>query len=271
MREWYFRKNASIAHIGTIGMADALNWPDGARQGKWQRRKRTNGMEAQDMKKIQDREQTQEVFENDIAMYLKMFCEEQGIEDMKKESQSVWNAALMYIKKHVFNAPGILKMSKPLEGYINNNYNNQYSNVNLSNCNAYDIDKVNSICNYYIYMCYLYNKSISIQGFSKLTGISDTVIYEWGTNDSRKLSTSSVVIYEKLTAERENSWTAKLESMNHPTAIAILLNKHYGYNLPGVTKEQKQIQGRTPEQIAAEYGQELCENMAQLEMPKMPG
>ena len=26
--------------------------------------------------------------------------------------------------------------------------------------------------------------------------------------------------------------------MNHPTAIAILLNKQYGYNLPGVSREQ---------------------------------
>lgn len=218
-----------------------------------------------DLKKA--KEQEQEVFENDIAMYLKMFCEEQGIEDMKKESQSVWNAALMYIKRYVFNVPGILKMSKPLDGYINNNYNNQYSNVNKSNCNAYDIDKVDGICNYYIYICYLYNKSISVQGFSKLTGISDTAIYEWGTDDSRKLSTSSSAIYQKLTAERENSWTAKLENMNHPTAIAILLNKHYGYNLPGVTKEQKQIQGRTPEQIAAEYGRQI-EDKGQL--PELP-
>ena len=43
-----------------------------------------------------------EVFENDISVYLTMFCEENGIEDMKKESQAVWNSALYYIYKHVF-------------------------------------------------------------------------------------------------------------------------------------------------------------------------
>ena len=46
------------------------------------------------MEKVQEQEQKIEVFENDIQMYLSMFCEENGIEDMKKESQSVWNSAL---------------------------------------------------------------------------------------------------------------------------------------------------------------------------------
>ena len=35
-----------------------------------------------------------ETFENDIAMYLRIFCEEQEIEDMRAASQSVYNACL---------------------------------------------------------------------------------------------------------------------------------------------------------------------------------
>ena len=72
------------------------------------------------VEKIEDA--SQEVFENDIELYLKLFCEERNIENMAEQSQSVWNAALMYIKRHVFNNPGILKTSKPLDGYKNNNY-----------------------------------------------------------------------------------------------------------------------------------------------------
>lgn len=189
------------------------------------------------MDKVQEQEQTAEVFENDIALYLKMFCEEQGIEDMRQASQSVWNAALMYIKRHVFNVPGILKMSKPLEGYINNNYNNQYSNINLSNCNAYDIDKVNNICDYYIYICNMYDKGVTIAGFSKLTGISETVIYEWG-REERELSTSGSLIYKKLSTEYENSLESKLWSNKNPVAHMAIANKRFGWNLPGVSKEQ---------------------------------
>lgn len=219
------------------------------------------------MEKVQ--EQTTEVFENDIALYLSMFCEEQNIEDMRQAPQSVWNAALMYIKRHVFNVPGILKMTKPLKGYINNNYNNQYSNVNLSNCNAYDIDKVNDICDYYIYICNMYDKGVTIAGFSKLTGISETVIYEWG-REERELSKSSSLIYKKLSTEYENSLESKLWSNKNPVAHMAIANKRFGWNLPGVSKEKAKIVARTPEEIAAEYGNELCENKEQIALPKMP-
>lgn len=190
------------------------------------------------MEKVQEQEQTTEVFENDIAMYLQMFCEEQEIEDMSKESQSKWNAAMMYIKRHVFNDSSILKMSKPLEGYANNNYNNQYSNVNYSNCNAYDIDKVNGICDYYIYICNMYDKGVTISGFSKLTGIAEETIYDWGREDSRSLSTSSSAIYKKLHSEYENSLESKLWSNKNPVAHMAIANKRFGWNMPGVREER---------------------------------
>lgn len=196
--------------------------------------KREGGAEVE---KVEGTEQTPEVFENDIDLYLKLFCEEQGIEDMRTAPQSAWKAALIYINRHVFSDKSILKTSKRLNGYSNNSYNNQYSNLNNSNCNRYNIDLINSICDYYIYICYIYDKSISIMDFCRLTGINQDTVHDWG-NNINKLSTSGCEIYKKLSAEREEAWTAKLESMKHPTAIAILLNKHYGYNLPGVSKEQ---------------------------------
>jgi hypothetical protein len=53
--------------------------------------------------------------------------------------------------------------------------------------------------------------------------------------------------------------------MKHPTAIAILLNKHYGYNLPGVSKEVSKKQTRTAAQIEQLYG-----NNARKELPIVP-
>ena len=181
---------------------------------------------------------TQEVFENDIELYLKMFCEERNIENMAEQSQSVWNAALMYIRRHVFNNPSILKTSKPLEGYNNNNYNNQYKNLNNSNCNRYDIDKVNAICDYYIYLCCMYDKEISVVGFNNLTGIDDNTIYAWG-NDERTLSKSGKEIYKKLVKYREESLSNKLATANkNPVGILAILNRHYQWNMPGVSREQ---------------------------------
>ena len=200
------------------------------------------------MEKAQEQEQTIEVFENDIEAYLSEFCETQGIEDMKKESQAVWNAALMYIRRHVFNDKSILKSSTPLQGYNNNNYDNKYSNLNNSNCNSYNIDTVSSICDYYIYICNLYNKGVTISGFSKLTGITEETIYEWG-RDERKLSSSSSYVYKKLSKEYENSAEAKLWGNKNPVAVMAILNKRFGWNLPGVGREQTGKQALTATEL----------------------
>ena len=189
------------------------------------------------VEKIEDA--SQEVFENDIELYLKMFCEERNIENMAEQSQSVWNAALMYIRRHVFNNPSILKTSKPLEGYNNNNYNNQYKNLNNSNCNRYDTDKVNTICDYYIYLCMIYDKEVSVVGFNNLTGIDDNTIYAWG-HDERSLSKSGKEIYKKLVKYREESLSNKLATANkNPVGILAILNRHYQWNMPGV-RDQSQ-------------------------------
>lgn len=200
------------------------------------------------MERVQNEEQTVEVFENDIDLYLKLFCEEQNINDLKAESQSVWNAALMYVKRHVFPTSSTLKISKPLEGYNNNNYNNQYSNLNNCNCNAYNIELVNSVCDYYIYICNLYNKGVTISGFSKLTGIGESTIQEWG-NDTRKLSTSSADIYKKLSREYENSAESKLWGNKNPVAVMAILNKRFGWNLPGVSKERTSERALTASEL----------------------
>ena len=83
------------------------------------------------MEKVQEQGRTIEVFENDMQLYLAMFCEENGIEDMKKESQAVWNSCLRYIYKHVFKNTDSLKQSNNIYN-INNpipsNHNRNYYN-----------------------------------------------------------------------------------------------------------------------------------------------
>ena len=177
----------------------------------------------------QMQEQTTEVFDNDIALYLKMFCEEQGIEDMRTASQSIWNAALMYIKRHVFNDSSILKSSNNI---INNN------SIMDSNYNAYNYDLVDNVCDYYIYICCMYDKEVSINGFCYLTGIEPQTVYNWGDR-STKLSTKSFEVFKKIYEGREESLSAKLATANkNPVGILAILNRHYSWNLPGVSKEQ---------------------------------
>lgn len=181
------------------------------------------------MEKVQEQEQTIEVFENDIQLYLSMFCEENGIEDMKKESQSVWNGALRYIRRHVFNNKDVLKSKDNI---------NIYNNNIPSTFNAYNYDTVNSICDIYIDLCFINDKEVSIIGFSNLTGIDTELIYNWA-NENTKLSSTSFKIYKKLSQFREESLSNKLVTgRQNPVGILGVLNRHYQWNMPGVSREQ---------------------------------
>ena len=182
-----------------------------------------------------------EVFENDIQLYLKMFCEEQKIKDIKKESQAVWNSALRYIYRHVF------KDTDRLKSHTNISVNN---NIIPSTFNAYDYKKVLDVLDIYIFdMCMRYDKEVSIIGFSTLTGIDQSVIYDWG-NNSNKLSQTSSEIYKKLNQFREESLSDKLATGNkNPVGILAILNRHYQWNLPGVSKEQSSRQALTADKL----------------------
>lgn len=202
-----------------------------------------------------------EVFENDICLYLQEYIDTHQIEDMHKEPQSRWNAALLYINRNYFKIyPGILKANNYCDGNLKHG--------NSSNNNAYDLDIINNICDIYIDLCYEYDKEISILGFSKLTGINQDTFYDWG-NESSRPGSSGCEIYKKLKQEREESLSNMLISgKRNPVGLLGALNRHYGWNMGqprGQTGEQKQ----SIEQIQERYKPlELSEKGEQLELPK---
>lgn len=170
-----------------------------------------------------------EVFDNDIEYFLQEFCDLRDIDDMQAQSQNVWNGCMTYINRKVFNNTDKLKLKSSL--------------TVLGNCNAYDIDIVNSVCDYYIYLCNVYDKEVSIIGFSKLTGINRDTIYDWG-NNINKLSTKGCDVYKKLVEEREESLSSKLVTgKQNPVGVLGVLNRHYQWNMPGVSREtaKKQV------------------------------
>lgn len=192
------------------------------------------------MERVEDAEQTVEVFENDIDLYLKLFCEEQNIEDLKAESQSVWNAALMYVKRHVFSTPDILKSNSNI---VNNN------SIMDSNYNQYNYDLVDNVCDYYIYLCMRYDKEVSAIGFSLLTGIDRYTIATW-RDGQNKLSTKSLDIGKKIYDYREESLSNKLVTgKQNPVGVLGVLNRHYAWNLPGVSKERTSERALTASEL----------------------
>nr|DAI37646.1 MAG TPA: DNA-packaging protein [Bacteriophage sp.] len=191
-----------------------------------------------------------EIYEDQISEYLDQYIDEHDIEDMHKEPQSRWNAALLYINKYLFKPhPEVLKSENRLS-------------------NTYDLEIVSNICDRYIELCYEYDKEISILGFCKLTGIVQDTIYQWG-NETTRLGSSASEIYKKLSTEREESLSNMLISgKRNPVGLLGALNRHYGWNMGqprgGITEKQQSI-----EQIQQRYKPaELSTNDTQLAPPK---
>ena len=116
-----------------------------------------------------------------------------------------------------------------------------------------------------------YDKEISIIGFSTLTGIEHSTIHNWGcVNSSDKLSQTRLDIYKKLNQFREESLSNKLATGNkNPVGILAILNRHYSWNLPGVSKETAPKQALTAAELKQMRLQELSEKGTQL--PELDG
>lgn len=219
------------------------------------------GQRMEQVDNIQDNEQ---MFENDIEMWLDRFCDEQKIDDLREITQNVWNAALMYVRRHVFFDKKILKEKGPLEGYRNNNYSNEYSKLNMSNCNKYNIELVDQICDYYIYLCMLYSKEVSIVGFGNLTGISSHTIHQWG-NEDRRLSTASFTIYQKLVKFNEESLANLLiSSKRSPVGAIATLNHRHGWASPYTSDSNAKTKGLTAGEIRALLSEQKSQNVVQI-------
>lgn len=194
------------------------------------------------MERVEHTESTIEVFENEIDEYLHLFMDEQGIDDLRSVPQSVWNGALRYVYNHVFKPnPSILK--------CHDNYNINNNNI-PSNCNMYNYDLLLEIADYYIYsMCMVNNKEVSILGFITLTGIDESIVYDWG-NNVNKLSTTASKIYKKLTQMREESLSNKLaDGKQNPVGVIAMLNRHYGWASPYTSDSNKQKSSLTADEL----------------------
>lgn len=88
-----------------------------------------------------------------------------SVRDIKKVQ---WNAVLIYIYNHVFKRAADPKT------------NSRKSIIKYS-----DIQFLNSLCDYYIYICLSNNKDVSVNGFSYMTGIPLSTLGKWKNSNTR--------------------------------------------------------------------------------------
>ena len=100
----------------------------------------------------------------------------------------------------------------------------------------------------YIYdMCMKYDKEVSILGFSSLTGIPDSTIYDWGKNT---LSSTASEILEKLRKYQEESLSNKLVTgAKNPVGVIAILNRRYGWSSPYTSDSRQQARALSANEL----------------------
>lgn len=179
------------------------------------------------LEKVQDAgPKSIEYYESSIEAALIEFSEREGFENPRDMPSNVWDAALMYCHKKCIVRDDLMLYKKD-NNNINYTPNSSYQ---------YDIDKITELVELYIYLCNKYNKQCTVIGFSFLSGVSDETISQWGRND--KVTSNRVGIYKRLHNQREHILSNKLFDNGNAVAQISILNHYYGWNLPGVSREQ---------------------------------
>jgi len=185
---------------------------------------------------IKETENIIDVFENDIELYTKIWCEKQGMNtsDIISISQNRFSALLSFLYKNIFKDVNL----KSSDIY------NQSIMANTS-CNAYNIPLIESICDEYIRLCDYYDKIINVEGFSKMVGIPKETIYEWSRDESRKASARTSDVAKRLISERERTLSDRLASgTKNPVGVLGCLNHWHNWAGVGNMEERKPQQVR---------------------------
>lgn len=178
------------------------------------------------IEKITDTENSIDIFDSEIELAIDMFCKDNNINDISSISQSVYSAMLMYIYKTCFKGTNKLLTQK-------------------DNIVLYDIDIIYELCLKYVYMCKIYDKEITLNGFCYLTGINADTFYEWKEGGLMWASPKHTEIFKILNHERENSLSDKLLTGKNPVGILGILNHFYGWNGVGNMTEDRSKQAAT--------------------------
>lgn len=97
-------------------------------------------------------------------------------------------------------------------------------------------------------MSMLYDKEVSIMGFSNLTGIDNDTVKTWDKPD--RLSSTGMMIYKKLCENREESLSNKLVTGNkNPVGVIAVLNRQFGWASPYTSDSNRQKQPLTAAEL----------------------
>lgn len=127
------------------------------------------------------------------------YSEEHNKEDIYKLSKTRWNAVLIYIYNKVFK-PIVIKRETSIIPYK-------------------DINLLNQLADYYIFLCNEYNKDVSLNGYCKMIGLSSVTIHRWNNKRDRSRQYIDIDHNNYVIAEEE----LKTYRLTYPAARLVEL------------------------------------------------
>ena len=175
-----------------------------------------SSIDSQTIENSQDDAKIKDICEK-IDILLDSYCQENGIEDLKQETQQVFVGGLMYTRFNLFDTDkSLLRLYS--QGVLHNNYITDMYNDYIVSC----------ICDYYIYICHKYNKIPNIVGFSYLTGICDDTLINWGKQENQRPQAFGTS--KRLLKAYETSLENGAQSGKNPVGFIATLNHRFGWN-----------------------------------------
>lgn len=155
-----------------------------------------------------------EVYADDIDMAISEYLEERGIKSARDLTSSMWAACLKYVYVRVFKNGSLLKCR----------------NAKTDKPYEYDLDRVLSLVDRYIFLCNDNNKRIAVQHFCILSGIDKSTISLWANDLRRSGDKRAKQIYMMLMDGSVQAADDMMISKNGVNSIAYANRIHDNYD-----------------------------------------
>lgn len=171
------------------------------------------------------------------------FCMAQNIQDMRKEPQNIFRAALKYIQFNVFHDTDDLKRKiDTWDNFIE--YKGRYNH-------RYLLD----IYNIYENLCLINNKEVSLIDYSFFTGIKYGKVVDWNKKYLKgileELSPDCNLLLEKIRSTKE----ATIEGNGKADLITMAkLNHYYDWNVQGIKSDNSDTKALSISELRQKLG-----------------
>lgn len=178
-----------------------------------------------------------------IFNYFNDFCMAQNIQDMRKEPQNIFRAALKYIQFNVFhNTDDLKRKIDDWDNFIE--YKGRYNH-------RYLLD----IYNIYENLCLINNKEVSLIDYSFFTGIKYGKIVDWNKKYLKgvleELSPDCNLLLEKIRSTKE----ATIEGNGKADLITMAkLNHYYDWNVQGIKSDNSDTKALSISELRQKLG-----------------